>query len=72
MQGLLTLNPLLLLLLLLLLLACRADGRGQFFYLPRIRSYNGGATGEAADTCLGMKLKEPPGVRSSSSSSNGC
>ncbi|WIA23394.1 hypothetical protein OEZ85_000152 [Tetradesmus obliquus] len=26
----------------------RADGRGQFFYLPRIRSYNGGATGESA------------------------
>jgi hypothetical protein len=38
-------NKLLLLLLLLLLLACRADGRGQFFYLPRIRAYNGGATG---------------------------
>lgn len=26
----------------------RADGRGKFFYMPRIRDYNGGATGESA------------------------
>lgn len=26
----------------------RADGRGVFFYMPRIRGFNGGATGEAA------------------------
>jgi hypothetical protein len=44
-------NKLLLLLLLLLVMACRADGRGQFFYLPRIRAYNGGATGEALFAC---------------------
>lgn len=29
-------------------MACRADGRGKFFYMPRIRGFNGGATGEAA------------------------
>ncbi|KAF8061068.1 Mutyh [Scenedesmus sp. PABB004] len=26
----------------------RADGRGQYWYLPRVRSFNGGATGDAA------------------------
>lgn len=26
----------------------RADGKGVFFYMPRIRGFNGGATGEAA------------------------
>lgn len=26
----------------------RADGRGAFWYMPRIRSFNGGATGESA------------------------